>query len=544
MSQRAFAVDRFGEWLLKAKQSPDWLWGLLFFAVALPLLLLNLGDLPLRDWDEGLVAQVAKEIYQSSSWRGWIYPTLWGNPYLNKPPLVHGLIAIAYNLGGVNEWTSRLPGASLTALSVPFLYLFSRELFHRRTSAVFATAVYITSLPVVRNGRLAMLDGAILCFLTLMMWCVLRARRDSRFALGIGWAMGLLCLTKGVWLAVLLGAIAVAFLYWDTPRLLTNPYLWAGIGLGLIPVGAWYWAQWREYGETFLGKNLVGQSLSRVWQPVEGNTGPPWFYLLELLKYGLPWLIFLPGGLIFAWENRLMSWAKLALVWSITYFVAISLMQTKLPWYVLPLYPALALVVAAQLTRLWDRGGRFGIRYTFAEYSLNWIRVFALMALLSWAAWGYVTFAWADRSVSLSWIVGAVALTLTIVARLLKRRNPQAFAVLPWGLYVALVLLMASPLWLWELNEAYPVKPVAQLVQQQTPVNQKILTSYPFNRPSLNFYSDRQIEPATPEKLQRNWDRKATPYYLLDAEAIEQLKLPSSIPLGTVEGWTLITRSN
>ncbi|NJL22484.1 MAG: phospholipid carrier-dependent glycosyltransferase, partial [Leptolyngbyaceae cyanobacterium SM1_3_5] len=109
------------------------------------------ADLPLRDWDEGLVAQVAREIARSTD--SWLFPSIAGQPYLNKPPLVHVLIANAFHLGGVNEWTARLPGAILTAFSVPLLYGLGRELFHRRTPAAFAALVYLTWLPVVRQGR-------------------------------------------------------------------------------------------------------------------------------------------------------------------------------------------------------------------------------------------------------------------------------------------------------------------------------------------------------------------------------------------------------
>ena len=113
-----------------------WIVGLLLAAVI--IFGINLG-VPLRDWDEGIVATVARDIWRapSGSWR-WLYPTLEGNPYLNKPPLMHWLIALAYSIGGVNEWTSRLPGAMLTAISVPLLYSIGREIFHQRLAAIFS----------------------------------------------------------------------------------------------------------------------------------------------------------------------------------------------------------------------------------------------------------------------------------------------------------------------------------------------------------------------------------------------------------------------
>ena len=245
-------------------------------------------------------------------------------------------------MGGVNEWTTRLPGAILTAISVPLLYCLGREIFRQRSAAVYSALVYLTMLPVVRHGRLAMLDGASVSFFIIMIICVLRSRRDLRYCLGIGISLGLICLTKGM-LGLLLGAIALVFLFWDTPRLLTSVYMFIGMLIGSAPVAFWYGAQWLHYGYTFTDTGLVGQSLNRIWTPVEDHSGPPWFYLLEILKYTWPWLLFLPQSLWLTWENRNLSWAKLVLVWSSLYLVAISFMSTKLPWYVFPIYPSLAL---------------------------------------------------------------------------------------------------------------------------------------------------------------------------------------------------------
>src|SRR5918997_1349978 len=91
-------------------------WFLGLFAAALVLWGLFLGDLPLRDWDEGTRALIAREIYRTGN---WLYPTLQGEPYLLKPPLMDWLIALSYKLWGVQEFTTRLPGALFTACGVP-----------------------------------------------------------------------------------------------------------------------------------------------------------------------------------------------------------------------------------------------------------------------------------------------------------------------------------------------------------------------------------------------------------------------------------------
>lgn len=325
----------------------DLIWVILLLGAAILIFTIDLGNLPLRDWDEGTVAQVAREITEAPNGSlRWLYPTLGGLSYHNKPPLMHILIAFCYSLWGVHEWTARLPGAILTAISVPLLYFIGREIFPKRTAAIYSALIYMTMLPVLRHGRLAMLDGASVCFFMVMVLCLLRSRRNLRYCLGVGIGLGLIFLTKGI-LGILFGAIAFIFLFWDTPRLLTSYTMWVAIVIGCLPYGLWYAAQLLQHGNTFTNVGMVDQSLSRIWKPVEGHSQPFWYYPLEIVKYTHPWLLFLLASFRLTWQNRNLSWAKLVLVWSFLYLVAISLMSTKLPWYVYPIYPSLALTLGA-----------------------------------------------------------------------------------------------------------------------------------------------------------------------------------------------------
>jgi 4-amino-4-deoxy-L-arabinose transferase-like glycosyltransferase len=525
-------IDRWSERLLIA--------GLL--VAALFVFTTHLGNVSLRDWDEGTVAQVAKEIWRSPSGSlTWLYPTLQGEPYLNKPPLMHVLIAFAYHLGGVNEWTSRLPGAILTAISVPFLYGIGREMFGGRSPALIAALVYLTFMPVVRHGRLAMLDGACLCFFLIALWCLLRSRRDPRWALGVGIGLGLVCLTKGL-LGVLLGAIALGFLAWDSPRLLTSLYLWNGIFIGGSPVLAWYGAQWIHYGDAFVGTHVMTQSLDRVWTSVENHQGPPWYYLLELVKYGWPWLIFLPHGVAIALQNRTLSWAKLVLVWLGGYFLVISVMATKLPWYIMPIYPAIALATAVPLCQVWQQSSVLSNgEKPDPHYARGWLVLSLLLAGLGWLGWGYFAFVSDPSEQSWQFTLGLFAMTMTASSLLMVRQNRQFLAVMLWGTYLTITCLVMSPHWVWELAEDYPVKPVAELVQANTPPDAVIYTSHPYNRPSLNFYSDRQVMAVSEQRLRRAWDREVNAYFLMDAQSLQRLHWGTFSVLGTNENWVLMT---
>ncbi len=534
MHDRTFAWGNAKNWTRRIDSWGERLWLVVLLLAAVLLFTINLGELPLRDWDEGTVAGVAREIWQGGNSPRWLYPTLGGAPYLNKPPLMHWLIALAYSIGGVNEWTSRLPGAMLTALSIPLLYGIGREIFHHRSPAIFASLVYLTMLPVVRHGRLAMLDGAVVCFFLFTLFCLLRSRRNLRYCLGVGIGLGLICLTKGI-IGLLLGSIALIFLYWDTPRLVTSWYLWRGIVLGSVPVALWYAAQWLHYGHTFTQGAVVNQSLNRIWSTVEQHGQPPWYYLLEIVKYTSPWLVFLPAAAIHTWKNRNWSWAKLVLVWGGGYLLAISLMGTKLPWYIMPVYPAIALAIGVKLSHFWHQPYR-------ANYPRFVIAFLTLLAVVGWVGSFYFSPWSAAKDLEVQLILIAVALTMTGAAFLAQQGDRQFILILFWGMYISLVLFMTSGHWVWELAQAYPVKPVAALIQSKTPIGQKVYTTFAYDRPSLNFYSDRSVIAVAPSQLAQYWQQNPPPYLLLEEATLENLQLKWVQQLGTAEGWTLIKR--
>lgn len=499
---------------------------------ALALFLWNLGALPLRDWDEGTVAQVAREIQLASpDSQRWLFPTLWGEPYLNKPPLVHQLVALAFSVGGTNEWMARLPGAVLTALSVPLLYGVGREIFPSRRAAFLGAAVYLTTLPVVRHGRLAMLDGTVTSLGILTLWCALRSRRDGRWSLGIGIGFGLICLTKGI-VGLLFAAIAIGFLLWDTPRLLGSLYLWGGFALGSLPVLAWYYLQWLTYQQEFVETAVVGQSLARIWTAVDRNGGPPWFYASELLK-SMPWLLFALYGLRSAWQHRNWSWSKLVLVWSGIYLAAVTVMTTKLPWYVVPVYPALSLAAGAVLCEAIDWPRR-------RNFPRPWVWVLGICCVAAIAGSVYGAIAVGDAFLVLA--LAAIAVSTGVGAILVAQRDVQFISILLWGHYVALLLFVSSNQWIWELNEAFPVKPVAEQIQQHVPPDREVYISFEYERPSLNFYSGRRAIAAPLPELQEYWERSPDAYLLLDPESSLALNLESARTYAISSQWTLFVK--
>lgn len=501
----------------------EWLLGLL--VASLVLWLMFLGNVPLRDWDEGTYAIVAREIYRTGN---WLYPTLQGEPFVLKPPLMQWLIACCYHIAGVHEFTTRFPGAVLTALGVPLLFLLGRLVFQESLPALFAALVYMTLLPVIRHGRLAMLDGMTISFFLLLLFCLLQARHHRKYALGVGLCLGLITLTKGM-LVLVLGGIAGLFLIFNRQLiLLKNPYLWIGMLLGNMPAIAWYIAQWQHYGDTFLQVHFQAQALDRLGQAVEGNSGPPWYYLIEIIKYSFPWLLFLPGGLYLSWQKRYTAWGCLIFIGTIIYLGIISFMRTKLPWYVMPIYPFLALAIGVKLSKIWQQG----------KFQGKFMSIF--FALLSIAGLGgCVYFFIADRQPILIVMGITLSISMGVTSWLIKQTKRHFILVLFCGIYLVLAFLMSSQSWIWELNEAFPVKPVAALIRANVPAGTKISTSFAYSRPSLDFYSDCKVTAVPVPVLQQMLGQKS--YLLLEKETLNQINLTSTKILGEAQGFTLIS---
>ncbi|MEL6438951.1 MAG: glycosyltransferase family 39 protein [Cyanobacteria bacterium J06621_8] len=515
----------------------DIIWLGCLVVAALVLYTSGLGDLPLRDWDEGIVAGVARNIWQAEPESfTWLFPTInYGEPYWNKPPLIHGLIALSYRLFGVSEWSTRIVPASLSATSVVLLYLIAREIFPRRATAIISASVYLTLLPIARHGRVAMLDGAITCWLCGAVWCLLRGRYRSSWYLGTGIGIGLICLTKGLMMGVLLGGIILSFIFWERPQILRNQYLWRGLLLGILPAIAWYGLQYVKYGTQFLDISLGTQTFNRIWEPVSSSSFPPWYYLLEIAKYSLPWLIFLPSGVKLALSSRYTTWSRLVLPWVGIYLLAISLMATKLPWYVIPIYPGLSLLVGARLGKSWYR----------QQAPKPWAIAQTVLAIICWGAIAYDGLVQDILEAELSPILLVMALSFTIATVLLWLNIRYFLPVIIGGFYLALLLLFNSNLWLWELNEAFAVKPVAAMLQAATPSRAKVYSTYPYHRPSLEFYSDRIIIPVQDEQITQYWRGDTTVYLLIEPETIQRLNLIPHQQLGSEpdQQWQLITQA-
>ncbi|WP_232014572.1 ArnT family glycosyltransferase [cyanobacterium endosymbiont of Rhopalodia gibberula] len=489
------------------------------------LYLIGLGDLPLRDWDEGYYGTVAKDIYKSGN---WLYMTYHNEPFLLKPPLIIWLINMSYLIGGISEFTTRFPCAFLTACGVPLLYLIGREIFPSRLPAIFSTLVYLTLLPMVRHGRLAMLDGPINTFFLFSIFCLLKSFYQQFWIIGVGIGLGLIAFTKGIIVIALGGILGTFCVLNKSLRIFKNPVFLGGLILGFFPVILWYPLQIIEYGEKFIKVHFLQQNFDRLSTAVEGNQGSVWYYVIELVKYSFPWLIFLPGGLTLAVKKYQQSWAKLVLVGFILFVGIISLMGTKLPWYIVPVYPFFSLAVGIYLAEIVQNNHQF------------YPKILGILLLIGSVAslGGGVYFSIKTNDSQLLTLSILIVITFALSSVNFLQNNCDFTFTLFIGLYLSLCTFIMSDLWIWELNESFPVKPVAALIKENTPPNTVVYTSYAYSRTSLDFYSDRQVIAQNLEDLKKS--AAISFYFLLDSLTLEKLNLNNYKILGNTQNFTLI----
>lgn len=316
------------------------------------LMLVGLSGYPLFDPDEGRYAAIAQNIVSSGD---WVTLRLGNAPYLDKPPLVHWMMATSLMIFGRHEWTFRLVPAVWGLLGMLVVWWLASLIVEpgprRWTAVVMATTVEYFAL-----ARLPLTDMVLSTLLaaTLTAWYAswLQPRRRWGWLLVSGVALGLALLTKGPMAAFLLVAIAGLHLLW-TKRLAQGilPGLFVLIVGGLI-AAPWFIAV-QKANPDFNHYFFVVQHLQRFSGHDFGHHKEPFWYFFVMLPVGFAlWTALWPAGL-----SRLgRKWrelseqhrdaAKLLIVWAAFVFCFFSASSTKLVTYILPMWWPLAVGTA------------------------------------------------------------------------------------------------------------------------------------------------------------------------------------------------------
>src|SRR5690242_2080265 len=318
----------------------------------LPLLLLlacvalgwNLNGYRLLDPDEGRNAEVAREMAQTND---YLVPQLDGLPYLDKPIVYFAAAAATIELLGPSETAARLPAYLATLATVALLVWFGRRRWSEEAGWTAGLA-YATMVLPLAYARTAIFDSTLTLWTTAAIVCFADEGPVPAWA-----AMAAGALTKGpIAIAVPLLALVAHALVTGTPvgRLFPR----RGLALFCAIALPWFIVVSIEHPD-FPGYVFLRETLERVTTRSFHRTAPFWYYLPIVPLAAFPWIV--PAlarvkNLRATWQARRDAAATEPLLfacWVVVPLVFLSLNQSKLPQYVLPLMPALALAATRNL---------------------------------------------------------------------------------------------------------------------------------------------------------------------------------------------------
>lgn len=415
----------------------------------------NLGQARLWDRDEPRNAGCAAEMMARGD---WVVPTFNGELRQQKPVLLYWLIMSAYAVLGQNELAARIWSAILALGTVWLTYGIARRLIGSSVALLAALAL-ATSLMFTVAARAATPDSVLIFFSTLAIWfyvvgtfrpgeepnLALRLKEDGRwfpgqyrFVVGMYGAMAMGVLAKGPVGLVLPTAIVGMFLliqrlpplsaeFWSRQGRVSSTLLrivrpfspghflrtcWAmrpltALALVILIAGPWYaWVGYRTDGE-FLRRFLLTENFGRATEVFESHSGGLWFYPLAILIGFFPWSIFaLPVALNVDRQLTHASPRRAALLfllcWVAVQVGLFSLASTKLPSYVTPCYPALAILTGMFLQAWMKRTEQLAAGWSILAVSgLITVGVALTIGL------AYAGMEWLDGKWTVAW-VGAV----------------------------------------------------------------------------------------------------------------------------------------
>ena len=313
---------------------------LLACVALLPLL----GRRLLGDWDEGIYAEVAREMLHGS----WIIPHWNGHLWFEKPPLDFWLTALAYKLFGVSEFSARIVSAGS---GIALIALLHGWLLRRRDglTAWLSTLMLLATFGFLHGchvGEIDILLSLFECLAVIAIATLLSEEDGTAKAWLLFWvAFALAAMAKGA-ASVIIPLTALACLNKIVLRKLLHPANALGLLLFLAIVLPWHLFLYHRFGGAFLDSYLGLHVLARALQPIENHHTHWWFYLMVLLVSAPPFVLLYPAALWRGFRQpELRAWAAFAAV----VVVFFSLVQTRLPNYVVPAYPAFSLLSAVWL---------------------------------------------------------------------------------------------------------------------------------------------------------------------------------------------------
>lgn len=421
---------------------PRVLWCLLLALLLVPVL--TVFPIPI---DETRYLTVAWNMFSGGH---WLVPWRDGAAYPDKPPLLFWLINLGWLFTGAHVWSARLIELIVALATLPLLAMLARRLGATREAGAAAAGVWLATLALSGYAGAIMFDllltgCALLAWLgTVALACGTRRRSVLLLSLGLG--LGILA--KGP-VSLLVGVLpALLAPWWHAPvrQRAARYYLWLLLAVVLAMALALAWALPAAYfgGTAYANAIFLHQTAGRVDNSF-AHARSLWWYLPILPALLLPWPLVLGRGEATGDEPGTPLLDRFALAAFVPAFVVFCLISGKQPHYLLPLLPALTLMVGVRLAQ-----GRWRI--------VRW-RLGALIAVIAAGMALAFSTLHARGNMASAWI--ALALLLLLGLTLLLWRGARAMQVMHVALAMAAMTTLAKLAFAAAFWPRYEVLPVS-----------------------------------------------------------------------------------
>ncbi len=508
----------------------DWA---LVIALGAALYLPGLAGHSLWNPDEPRFAEIARVMTASGD---WLTPRLNGEPYSNKPPLLFwSIAAIGRVTGGVGELAARLPSA-LAAIGVLVLTGLMGSAIGGRRVGWFSVAVLATAHRFAWQARWCETDMLLCLWVTLSLAAYQAASRSGR----LGW-LGALALYGGTAVGVLTKGLAapvvtgLAILSDVTRRRAFREVLGyrlvPGTVLFLAIAAPWFLSMYHVNGGAFVGHFFLQQHLQRFVHPFDHAHGPL-YYLYTFPPEFLPWSLLLPGVvLVLARDRALLVRLSLPLGWFATTFLFFSIAGSKRGLYLLPAFPAAAIVVGAAIDRWLSDKQLAGFPYLWFDLPL-----WAMPGIVGGAALigPFVALVVSRHDAGAAFACAAVLVPLGAgltlwAAKGARERFLATFAI------AAVVIVLTAGIVFPRVDHYKSAKPLAAHIAQVLPPGVP-LGLYQYDRAHFNFYMKRDvIQPlTTPAEASTFLHQPPNACILTETKELATLETELGVPLAHV----------
>lgn len=455
--------------------------GLLLLAFG--ILTVGLGSWGLTESSEARYAEIGREVNLSGD---YLHPTQLGIRHYHKPPMTYYITSLGYTLFGINEFGARFFLTLAFTLQLFLIWKIGMLLFDDAKKAMAAAVIYFSIPLALLSVRILTTDAYLNTFALAAVYFFLNYRTSlktwSLYAFYLVWGLGFL--TKGPAVLIPVGAFIAIWKWIRWERIYISLHsLLAGI-LCLVIATSWYILVTLDnpaFLEYFIGEQILGRAVSASGL---NRAKPFWYYLAFAPLVALPWFPFVVWAIAKSGKTfRKQQPAVLILaLTALLVLLFYSVVSSKLIFYVLPMYPFVALIAGFYLIEVSDK----------VRQNLGWV----LLGLTALIGLGIGVLNWvSDLVIPLVSGIVFVVFSVLILVFLMRKFTPSS-RIRVLGLAV---LFGIQVIWGYALvarhnsNTVRTYREMSETFQQLDPTAKRPIVVYNFWAPSIAFYVDNRL---------------------------------------------------